>query len=141
MGELVFDAKPYVCYSAVPSKKITISLYDHETEDGAIRYSGTFTAFFRCYDPFGQLRKISWNDDALPGEQAHTGLLPARMMPAPPTAQTRKLLVYNPGTERAHTRIRLTGSVGSGLLIRNFTTGQRCRVVSLEEDSLLPGAV
>ena len=49
--------------------------------------------------------------------------------------------MYNPGTEAAHTIIRVAGDVGSGLLIRNLTTGQRCKVIDLEANSLLEGQV
>jgi len=49
--------------------------------------------------------------------------------------------MYNPGTEAANTIIRLAGDVGDGMLIRNLTTGQRCRVIDLETNSLLEGQV
>ena len=49
-------------------------------------------------------------------------------------------LFYNPGTERAHTIFRIAGNVGDGMLIRNLTTGQRCKIVNLTDESLLPGA-
>ena len=49
--------------------------------------------------------------------------------------------MYNPGTEVAHTSIRVAGDVGSGLLIRNLTMGQRCKVIDLEANSLLEGQV
>lgn len=62
------------------------------------------------------------------------------MTPAPPGAGSTSFLLYNPGTERAHTVFRIAGNVGDGMLIRNLTTGQRCKIVNLTEDSLLPGA-
>ena len=42
-GELVFDARPYVCHDAVTGKRIAISLYDSEAADGKIRYGYTET--------------------------------------------------------------------------------------------------
>lgn len=78
--------------------------------------------------------------DCPEAELASTGLLPSTMMPTAPTASSRSFLLYNPGTERAHTTIRLAGDVGEGLLIRNLTTGQRCKIVNLSPSSLLPGA-
>ena len=70
-----------------------------------------------------------------------TGILPAAVMPPAPTVDSANFLLYNPGTETAHTIFRLAGSVDEdGLLIRNFTTGQRCKVTGLKESSLLPGA-
>lgn len=71
---------------------------------------------------------------------ARTGLLSAAMTPAPPSVSSTSFLLYNPGTERAHTVFRIAGKVGDGMLIRNLTTGQRCKTVNLTEDSLLPGA-
>lgn len=71
---------------------------------------------------------------------ARTGLLPAAMTPAPPSVSSTSFLLYNPGTERAHTVFRIAGNVGDGMLIRNLTTGQRCKVVNLTDESLLPGA-
>ena len=71
---------------------------------------------------------------------ARTGLLPATITPPPPNVNSTNFLLYNPGTERAHTVIRIAGNVGDGMLIRNLTTGQRCKVVNLTEESLLPGA-
>ena len=62
------------------------------------------------------------------------------MTPAPPSVSSTSFLLYNPGTERAHTVFRIAGKVGDGMLIRNLTTGQRCKTVNLTEDSLLPGA-
>lgn len=71
---------------------------------------------------------------------ARTGLLPAAMMPTPPSVSSTSFLLYNPGTERAHTVIRIAGNVGDGMLIRNLTTGQRCKIINLTNESLLPGA-
>ena len=62
-------------------------------------------------------------------------------MPEAPSLASRSFLMYNPGTEAAHTIIRVAGDVGSGMLIRNLTTGQRCKVIDLEANSLLEGQV
>ena len=107
---------------------------------GQVCYSGTFTAAFTCYDPFGKMNQISYTDGCDPHTLARTGILPAAIMPPAPTVNSRSFLLYNPGTEAAHTVIRLAGDVGDGLLIRNLTTGQRCSVVNLESGSLLEGA-
>lgn len=81
--------------------------------------------------------------DAAPteAELAETGLLPAEMMPEAPAAGSSFFILYNPGTETAHTVFRIAGDVGEdGLLIRNLTTGQKCEVVNLKDSSLLEGA-
>lgn len=123
------------------SKRIVITLYDHADENGNKLYSGTFTATFTCYDPFGLMFRSSYEGEADNATLSKTGLLPATMMPASPTVESRSFLMYNPGTEAAHTIIRVAGDVGSGMLIRNLTTGQRCRIVDLKPDSLLEGQV
>ena len=62
-------------------------------------------------------------------------------MPETPDPTSSSFLLYNPGTEIGHTVFRIAGSVGEdGLLIRNLTTGQRCKVINLKESSLLEGA-
>ena len=71
---------------------------------------------------------------------ARTGLLPTAMTPTPPSVNSTSFLLYNPGTERAHTVFRIAGNVGDGMLIRNLTTGQRCKIVNLTDEILLPGA-
>ena len=138
-GRLVFDHKPYCYYDVVASKRIVITLYDHM--DGNRLYSGTFTATFTCYEPFGHMFQTSYSGEADEHTLAHTGLLPASMMPASPMLETRSFIIYNPGTEAAHTIIRIAGDVGSGMLIRNLTTSQRCRIIGLRSDSLLEGQV
>lgn len=70
-----------------------------------------------------------------------TGILSADIMPNAPTAAGESFLIYNPGTEQAQTVIRIAGDVGDGVVIRNLTTGQRCRVMDLKANSLLEGAV
>lgn len=140
-GRLVFDHKPYAYYDVVASKRIVITLYDHEDEAGNKLYAGTFTATFTCYEPFGKMLNNSYDDKIDNNALTGTGILPTIMMPAMPTYDSRSFLMYNPGTEAAHTIIRVAGNVGDGMLIRNLTTGQRCKVIGLKEDSLLESQV
>lgn len=62
------------------------------------------------------------------------------MTPPPPNVSSTSFILYNPGTEREHTVFRIAGNVGNGMLIRNLTTGQRCKIVNPTDESLLPGA-
>ena len=74
-------------------------------------------------------------------ELSETGLLPAEVNPEAPTVNSSFFLLYSPGTETGHTVFRVAGDVGEeGLLIRNLTTGQKCKVVNLKAGSLLEGA-
>lgn len=62
-------------------------------------------------------------------------------MPEAPAAGSSFFLLYNPGTEAGHTIFRIAGNVGDdGLLIRNLTTGQKCKVINLKDSSLLERA-
>lgn len=123
-----------------PTKRIQISLYSSDLPEGT-RYSGTFTATFTCYDPFGRMLKTALDTEPYESELSETGMLSAEMIPEAPTEDSSFFLLYNPGTEVGHSIIRLTGDVGEdGLLIRNLTTGQKCKVVNLKADSLLEGA-
>ena len=123
-----------------PTKRIQISLYSSDLPDG-MRYSGTFTATFTCYDPFGQMLKSELDAAPTEAELSETGLLSAEMTPEVTTADSSFFLLYNPGTEVGHTVLRVAGDVGAdGLVIRNLTTGQKCKVVNLKASSLLEGA-
>ena len=51
-GDLIFDERPFVRYEAFPSKRFPIALYDHDSAAGNL-YSGTFTAYLTCCEPFG----------------------------------------------------------------------------------------
>lgn len=139
-GELIFDDRPYAIYDVVTSSKIEIALYDFEDADGNRRYSGTFEARFTAYEPFARMAELSYETNCCDAALNETGILPKTMMPDAPALQTRAFILYNPGTERAHTIIRMAGDVGDGLLIRNLTTGQKCKIVNLKGSSLLEGA-
>ena len=139
-GELIFDDRPYAIYDVVTSSKIEITLYNFEDADGKRRYSGTFEARFTAYEPFARMAESSYETGCNDAEMNETGILQKTMMPDAPALQTRAFILYNPGTERAHTVIRMAGDVGDGLLIRNLTTGQKCKIVNLKGSSLLEGA-
>ena len=137
---MIFDGRKHIAYRVHPTKRIQISLYSSDLPEGT-RYSGTFTATFTCYDPFGRLQKPELDAAPTEAELSETGLLPSEMMPEAPASGSSFFLLYNPGTETAHTVFRIAGDVGEdGLLIRNLTNGQKCKVVNLKASSLLEGA-
>jgi len=121
--------------------KPAFTLYDHAGEADRLLFSGTFEACFTAYDPFGKMLHTAYADMPMMGEVEATGILPVAMMPPASTVTGGSYLIYNPGTERAQTVIRVTGDAGDGVLIRNLTTGQRCKIVNLRPGSLLEGAV
>ena len=121
-------------------KKPEIALYDHVGTDGIRRHSGTFTAHFTAHEPFAEMSQKSYTGACSEAALNETGILPTSMMPESPSTDGDFFLLYNPGTEKAHTIIRIVGDVGDGLTIRNQTTGQRCKIVNLKSASLLEGA-
>ncbi len=123
------------------TRKPAFTLYDHAGASGSLLFSGTFEACFTAYDLFGKMLRTAYADAPMKGELEATGILPAVMMPPAPVAAGGSFLIYNPGTERAQTVTRLAGDVGDGVLIRNLTTGQRCKIVDLRPSSMLEGAV
>lgn len=64
-GVLVYDQRPHVYYDVRPAKRIEIKQYEYR-ENGETLYSGTFTATFRCYDPFGKLYTSAYTDTCTP---------------------------------------------------------------------------
>ncbi len=123
------------------TRKPAFTLYDHAGASGSLLFSGTFEACFTAYDPFGKMLRTAYADAPMEGELEATGILPAAMMPPAPVVAGGSFLIYNPGTERAQTVICLAGDAGDGILIRNLTTGQRCKIIDLRLGSLLEGAV
>lgn len=98
----------------VTSKKLAVSLYDHVDASGARRYSGTFEACFTAYEPFARMLQISDDGNICDAAMNETGILPTAMMPEKPDSESRSFIIYNPGTEIAHTVIRMAGDVGDG---------------------------
>lgn len=115
-------------------------LYDHTDASGRYLFSGTFEVCLTAYDPFGKMLRTAYTDAPLQGEAESTGILPAELMPRMPTKEDGSFLLYNPGTEKAQTLIRLTGNTGEGVRIRNLTTGQQCTIMNLKPTSLMEGA-
>lgn len=138
-GVLVYDQQPYVYYDVRPVKRIEIKQYEYR-ENGETFYSGTFTAVFRCYDPFGKLSISSYVDTCAPQLMDATGILRADMMPPVPVTTDVGFMLYNCGTEKAPLIIRLAGDVGDGLSIENETTGQVCKIIGLKADEIPAGA-
>lgn len=138
-GQLIFDDRPFVAYAVRPVKRVEIKQYT-QGAGGRRLISGTFTIAFRCFDPFGVLLRNTYTDTPGGLELVQTGLLHADVMPVAPGPADRQFLLYNPGTERAHTRIQLAGDVGDGLVIENAATGQQCGISGLKADALPEGA-
>ena len=51
-----------------------------------------------------------------------------------PVSATQSLILANPGTEPAKVGIIAAGNAGMGVVIRNETTGQECKLVAMSEE-------
>jgi len=131
-----------VTYSVHPVKAISPKLYI-DNNNGRDLYSGTFTITFVANEPFGKLNKKAADGEVdYDGSMRDTGMIPAEMMPPDPAVDDTQFLLYNCGTEKAHTVLRIAGSVDStdGLTIRNNTNGTMCRIIGLDSSTVPNGA-
>lgn len=99
---------------------------------GAIStYSGTFSIEFTAYQPFAKMAYKSYDTIDLDGASIYTGIVEASMMPESPSANSKRFMVYNCGTERIPMNISIGGESGKPILIRNETNGDKCKVTTL----------
>lgn len=134
-GRLIFDDRPYVYYDVVPWKKPQGKIYptgnDNQLGMESTLFSGTITFYFKAYDPFGKMTHVFYDGQDADGAYIGTGILPQDEMPPMIEAHVGDYLVYNPGTEQANTVIRIAGKAPEGVVIRNYTNGTVCTLLSL----------
>lgn len=140
-GELVFDERPYVSYFVRPNKRIDPRLYISKIGGRYLR-TGTFTLELVANNPFGKMKIKSYNGMEDFGATKYTGIVEANKMPLSPTVSSSQFIVYNCGTEKCDTIIRVAGVVDAenGLVIQNTTNGTSCKIVGLEANTLPAGA-
>lgn len=138
-GELIFDERPDVIYKVRPSKQIEPEIYEHLLEGNEDRtYSGTFTATFSAYEPFGFLTKKSYEADENPNlYTSYSGMIRSDEMPTSPLNTDKRILLYNCGTEPCGAYISLRGSAPNGFTITNDTNGTSCKILGMPESPLL----
>lgn len=129
-GELVFDDRPFVVYTATVSSAVEGTLYNGK--------DATLTIKMMAYDPFGKMTKKELDGMDEDGSTLYSGIVPKESMPTPPTAPGDYLL-YNPGTEMADTVITIAGTAPNGVIIENRTTGDICKFLTIpaSPDSLV----
>ena len=134
-GELIFDARPDVTYWVRPSKQIAPEIYEHLLEGNTEKtYSGTFTATFSAYEPFGFLTKKSYSvDEDANHYSSFCGMLRDDEMPSTPNAASRSFLVYNCGTEPCGVRFSFNGTAPNGFTIINETNRSVCKILGLPQ--------
>lgn len=137
-GALIFDDRPYAVYTARPTAEIVFSDYPRQ---GACAkrelHSGTFSIELTAYEPFATVSVpyIPTNETAdvdpvaLATVSDELMVLQEAQMPPAPTAASTEFLMYNCGTEYAHTVLRAAGE--GDVTLTNLTTGQVCVVKGL----------
>lgn len=128
-GTLVFDERPYAKYEVVPTKKIEFREYGHYDETGTLRRSATFTITFTAYSPFAELDLTG--TDSITAAYKDEWVLPDAALPSAPSPEATQFVVYNPGTEKADTIIRIAGASGDKMTIRNAATEQECTIMGM----------
>lgn len=131
-GKLIFDDRPFVYYNVRPADVPAGEIYN---DTG--KYSGTFTITFNAYNPFGYLSRKSNTGDEDDYAEDYCGIIPASMMPAPPTVDSRSFMVYNPGTECCGLDLKIAGSASNPIRFINKRNGSNCVISSFPETGLL----
>ena len=138
-GKLVFKRKPW-CYYYVTVKSRPKTEFTNYL-------NGLITITMTAYYPFA--RGINFGDTEdhafynLPSDLYHddvvlnTGLLNKEGM-VPSLSYTnltsqKSIILFNPGTEPAQVGIAASGDSGSGVTIKNYTTGQECKLVAMSK--------
>ena len=131
-GRLIFDDKPWKYYDVYITKKPSGKQYSQHEHGMEPLYSGTFSITFTAYEPFGKLEYSSYDTVDTDGVTRYCGMLEKSKLPAAPELSDRRFIFYNCGTETAPTIIRVGGTTDKdGFVIRNETTGQKCRLIAL----------
>ena len=139
-GELIFDDRPYIAYDVFPTKQIKPTVY-MSRGDIEMLLNGKLKITFTAYNPFGRMLVTSYEGtNDLSGAMNDTGILPTSMMPPAPKLEDKTFLMYNCGTEKASTLIRIAGEIDEdGLTITNTTNGTSCRIVGMDPISIAEG--
>lgn len=139
-GELIFGDRPYAIYTARPTAEIKFTDYPRQGQTTkGILHSGTCTIELTAYDPFARVAvpyiPAAVGDDAQSAAESTVGkelmVLPEEKMPTAPTLASTEFLMYNPGTEYAHTVLKVSGN--GNPVFTNVTTGQVCRITGMTD--------
>lgn len=137
-GKLIFDDRPFVYYNVYPSQKPTGKLYPSSDSCNSYNkdklWSGTLTLYFKAFEPFGYMNYTSYEGYDIDGASMYCGIIESHEMPPKIEPSVGDYLVYNPGTEVADTVIRISGTAPEGVSIVNYTTGDKCVLLTLPPD-------
>lgn len=135
-GKLVFQNRSWVWYIA------TVVSCD---VSNIISYmNGYVTITMKAYYPFGRCDFMYVPDDQVlyPYIRDNSGLVEKLQMPKyvfENITNKTDFLLHNGGSQYAHVSIMLKGDIGQGVIIRNKTTGNECKLIKPSNDSLGDG--
>lgn len=136
-GKLIFDRRPWCYYYATVTSSPALEMIN--------LYNGLITITMKAYYPYARSDSMyslaatsnSASDKKHEFALNSTALFDKANM-APITSFTNltertSIILNNPGTERASVSMTLSGDAGLGVVIRNNTTNQECRVIVMDK--------
>ena len=134
-GKLVFSRRPWCYYYA------TVTSLPHPELSNYL--NGLITITMKASYPFARSDFMYSEPDDIQHDlvMKSTAMLDnASMVPdtsfsslTSPISGDNLILLHNPGTERAPVSIMVSGDAGLGVVIRNKTTGQECKIVAMDK--------
>jgi len=134
-GKLIFQRRPW-CYYYV-------TVTDVDESELTNFMNGIITITMKAAYPFGRCESLynTYKDPYHEAIMLNTALFDQQeIVPTttftfgtssqPQTSEAR-IVLANPGTERAKVSIIAAGNAGKGVVIRNETTGQECKLVAM----------
>lgn len=136
-GKLIFDRRPWCYYYATVTGSPAPEISN--------LYNGLITITMKAYYPYARSESMyalaasatNASDEKYEFAMKSTALFDKANM-APATSFTNlssrtSLILNNPGTERAQVSITIAGNAGLGVVIRNNTTNQECRLIAMDK--------
>ena len=130
-GKLIFKRRPWCYYYATVTDVKTGEMYNYLNGLVTITMKASYP-FARC-DTMYSLPTDEYHDAVM----LNSALFEKPEMVPPTTFEnittTQRFMLGNPGTERAHVAIVAAGDAGTGIIIENKTTNQKCKLVAMSK--------
>lgn len=131
-GKLIFKQRDWVWYTA--------TVVDIDFSHLLNYMNGFVTISLRAFYPFARHDYLYINDKNMFCEYmtANSGMLSETETPITSygsVTESKDILLYNGGTERAGVAVAIAGNAGDGVLITNETTDQTCKFVAFTKET------
>lgn len=130
-GKLIFDRRPWCYYHATVTDPVETNFTNYENGVITIRMKAMYP--FARSDIMTSSRTEKYHDALM----SNSSVFDKEGMELPDTyhmEQQTSLVLANPGTERAALGFAISGNVGSGIILTNNTTGQKCKMVAITKE-------